>query len=222
MGKKIFVSYKYADEDVLQLSGHSIWNPTTVRDYVDQLASYLDASDNVYKGERDGEDLSYLSEDQIWERLKDKIYDSTVTIIFISPNMRESYKRDRDQWIPWEVSYSLKEMTRNDRTSRSNALLAIVLPDRNGKYDYYLSVSNCGSTTHHTDRLFGIIAKNKFNYKYIDRRTCPKCGGVHCYGTTSYIEAVKWGDFISSPQYYINEAVKRKDNISSYEIIKEV
>lgn len=41
-----------------------------MRDYVDQLASYLDASDNVYKGERDGEDLSYLSEDQIWERLK--------------------------------------------------------------------------------------------------------------------------------------------------------
>lgn len=136
MGKKIFVSYKYADQDVAPLPCHY---RTTVRSYVDKLENYFDITDHIYKGESDDEDLSWLSEDAIWEKLKDRIYDSSVTIVMISPNMREPNKRDKSQWIPWEVSFSLKETTRNDKTSHTNAMLAIVLPDRYGSYDYLIS-----------------------------------------------------------------------------------
>ena len=100
MGKKIFVSYKYADNQVENLkSGQN----STVRDYIDKFEELVDLSDDIYKGESDGEDLSKLSDDTIWEKLKDRIYDSSVTIVFISPGMRDSWKKDRDQWIPWEV-----------------------------------------------------------------------------------------------------------------------
>jgi hypothetical protein len=221
MGKKVFVSYKYADTDVEALPGSSIWVPTKVRNYVDMLENYFDSSDHIYKGESDNEDLSHLSDDQIWEKLKDRIYDSSITIVMISPGMK-TYLPEREQWIPWEISYSLKEMTRSDRTSHSNAILAVVLPDRNGSYDYYLTKSFCGSTTHHTERLFKIIRENKFNIKSPDQRHCPQCGGNHYYGECSYIEAVKWSDFISSPNYYLNLAVKRQENISLYNIVKEV
>ena len=134
MGKKIFVSYKYADSDVAPLLGYY---RTTVRSYVDELENYFDHTDHIYKGESDDEDLSWLSENAIWEKLKDRIYDSTVTIVMISPNMKETNRSDRSQWIPWEIAYSLKEMTRNDRTSHSNAILAVILPDRNGSTFYY-------------------------------------------------------------------------------------
>lgn len=50
--------------------------------------------------------------------------------------MRESYKTDRDQWIPLEIAFSLREQRRSDYTSHSNALLFVVLPDRNGSYRY--------------------------------------------------------------------------------------
>ena len=40
------------------------------------------SSDNIYKGEITGEDLSDKSEDYIWEHLKDKIYDFSVKVLF--------------------------------------------------------------------------------------------------------------------------------------------
>ncbi len=222
MGKKIFVSYKYADQDVEQLPGHNWYNPTTVRDYVDALEEHFDYTDHIYKGESDDEDLSMYSEDTIWEKLKDRIYDSSVTIVMISPNMRENNRRDSSQWIPWEVAFSLKETTRNDRTSHTNAMLAIVLPDRTGSYSYYLTQSFCGSTTHHTERLFEIIRKNKFNKLNANKSLCSQCGGYHYYGECSYIEAVKWSDFISNPNYYISQAVSRQDCKYLFNIKKEV
>ena len=76
MGYKIFVSYKYADDSIYPLPNPSnmfSFNRSTVRDYVDKLESYFEHTDSQYKGESDNEDLSYLSEDAIWERLKDRM-----------------------------------------------------------------------------------------------------------------------------------------------------
>ena len=130
LGKKIFVSYKYADDQVENLkSGQN----STVRDYIDKFEEKVDSSDDIFKGESNDEDLSNLSDDTIWEKLKNRIYDSSVTVVFISPGMKESGKKERDQWIPWEVSYSLKETSRKNKngdsvTSHGNAMMAVVLP----------------------------------------------------------------------------------------------
>lgn len=227
MGKKIFVSYKYADNQVQNLvSGED----STVRDYVDEFEKKVDSSDDIYKGEHDGEDLSDLADDTIWKKLKDRIYDSSVTIVFISPEMKESGKKDRDQWIPWEVSYSLKETSRKNKngdpiTSHSNAMLAVVLLDKNGSYTYYLEPKSCcssGCTEHHTDKLFTIIKKNKFNRtKNVSKHTCDN-GTTIWTGTYSYIEAVKWSNFITDYQKYIDAAVDRQDHIDDYDIYREV
>lgn len=136
MGRKVFVSYRYADTNVAPLGGSGWGVQTKVRDYVDRLEQNLGKT-NVYKGEHDGEDMSGYSESTIEAKLKDKIYDSTVTIVLLSPGMRDSWKPDKDQWIPWEISYSIKRITRGERTSQRNAVLAVVLPDQYGNYDWY-------------------------------------------------------------------------------------
>lgn len=141
MGKKIFVSYKYGDIDVLPVSGIS-GASAKARDYVTWLEQkFTDRTDHIYKGEHDNEDLSDKSDEYIWEKLKDKIYDSTITIVLISPNMRESGRWEKSQWIPWEISYSVREIPRSGYTSHSNAVLAIILPNKNGSYDYYDSMT---------------------------------------------------------------------------------
>ena len=110
MGRKIFVSYKYNDDNVKQLDdnyNYILPKKTTARGYVDKLEEII-GIDNIYKGENDGEDLSSLSDDSIWNSLKEKIFDSSVTIVLISPKMKEQLKSQKLQWIPQEISYSLK------------------------------------------------------------------------------------------------------------------
>lgn len=150
MGRKIFVSYKYADEDVYPVPNISDYYCPKVRDYVTWLErEFADRTNHIYKGEHDGEDLSDRPEDYIWSKLKDKIYDSTITIVLISPNMKEKYKWESSQWIPWEIAYSVRETTRRDYSSHANAVLGVVLPDRNNKYEYYRSL-----------KLFRILEEN--------------------------------------------------------------
>lgn len=77
MGRKIFVSYKYKDYNVKELP--TVTQPTWPCDYVDYIQNEVLSDDDIYKGEKSDEDISSWDEDKIWEHLKDKIYDSTIT-----------------------------------------------------------------------------------------------------------------------------------------------
>ena len=222
MGHKIFVSYKFADDQVKNLAGQQ---NSTVRNYVDKLENYFDSSSHIYKGESSGEDLSELEEETIWAKLRDRIFDSTMTIVFISPGMKEIWVTEKNQWIPWEVSFSLRTSKRkkqngDEYVSNPNAMLAVVLPDVNGSYDYFLEKKSCCAekcTLHHTDKTFNIIRRNMFNKKSADKRLCNQ-GSTIWKGEFSYISSVRWDDFISDTEQYINAAYTRQSNIDDYDI----
>ncbi len=88
-----------------------------------------------YRGEKDGEDLSGLHYKVIEGKLADKMFSTSVTIVLVSKGMF-NHVEEIEQWIPWEISYSLKNKVRAGGNSYTNAILAIVLPDRNGSYNY--------------------------------------------------------------------------------------
>ncbi|MBQ3495250.1 MAG: TIR domain-containing protein [Clostridia bacterium] len=228
MGHKIFVSYKYADSDVKQLTNS--WRHDTVRTYVDKLEEYISKmSEHIYKGETDGDDLSGLSDDAIWTKLKDRIYDSTLTIVMISKGMRQTYLPDREQWIPWEISYSLKEVYRKNISdnmvkSSSNALLAIILPDTYGSYEYFTFRKTCclnPCCSYKTNFLFEIMRKNMFNIKRPNNKECDD-GSIVYYGDSSYMTTVKWEDFIKAPETYIDKAYDIQSKIEQYDVCKEL
>ncbi|MDR0926382.1 MAG: TIR domain-containing protein [Ignavibacteria bacterium] len=262
MGRKVFISYKYADEDVslqylacyaliklcdaneikkeIDKGEYEFYEniklfieemekqnqKITVRDYVDLIQEVI-GEEHINKGEKDDEDLSDKSDDQIWELLKEKMYDSSITLVIISPNMKELNKRERNQWIPWEISYSLRRTTRGDKTSDTNAILAVVLPDSNDNYDYFITQSTCQYcndtiTSSKTQSLFGILHKNMFNKS--NPIKCKKDRRCNCYcdENNSYISVVKFEDFIENYNDYFDIAISIKDNIQKYNVTKEV
>lgn len=204
MSKKIFISYKYGDKQVARLNHVSLKESTRVRDYVDVLQSHLARQgDHINKGEIDGESLADFQDETIQSKLADKIYDSSVTLVLVSKGMNESWKLEKNQWIPWEIAYSLRTKTRFGRTSKTNAMLAIKLPDENHSYDY-------------DAKLLQIIKNNRNNLKnkYLSE-----------YKSTlleSYIFYVKWEDFINNINEYIDLSLEIWRNRDKYELNKSI
>lgn len=234
MANKIFISYKYWDDSVYQNPFYDkINNPrfpntpmfakVTPRSYVNQLNTVL-SDYAIQKWENDDEDLSKFKDSTIASKLRDKIYDSSVTIVLISPHMKDDQKEEIDQWIPWEISYSLREYSRNDRTSRTNGIIAVILPDANLSYSYfveYLQYCDCDLLKIHTPSLFTIIEKNFFNKKNPNISWCQRCFNYHYKGLDShYFVYATWNDFIKSPKKYINTALDRREHIDEYIIYK--
>ncbi|NDV44166.1 TIR domain-containing protein [Flagellimonas sediminis] len=228
MGRKVFVTYKYGDTHVQDLNVYEeSWFgiqkvPTKARHYVNELTSILDKGDNIYKGENDGESLANFSDEYIASTLRDKIYDSSITIVLVSKGMKDIFINEKDQWMPWEISYSLKESTRNGRTSLSNGVVVVVLPDEYGSYGYYLNFDGiCNCINYNTDFLFQILRDNMFNIKIPDTYLCSN-GSTIFRGDFSYIPSIKWEDFKINPNMYLDKAIKLRDQKEQYNITKTV
>lgn len=231
MGHKIFVSYKYADNNVYNILGNGYWGLCTARDYVNIIEEKLGNTDNIYKGESDGEDLSQLTNETIWSKLKDRIYDSSITIVLLSKGMKDPLKAERYQWIPQEISYSLRETPRKNKngdsiTSHTNALLAVVLPDRTGDYSYFMQSKSCcpsGCTYYNKQSplIFDIMRGNLFNQKLPDRNVCADNSTVY-YGDYHYMLCVKWNDFEKDMNVYIEKALNIQAKKDEYDIQKTI
>ncbi|MCA4793918.1 TIR domain-containing protein [Myroides odoratimimus] len=228
MGRKVFVSYKYGDTQVQDLNiyeenwfGQNVKVQTKVRHYVNELSEILDREDHIYKGEDDGQSLADFSDEYIASALRSKIFDSSITIVLVSKGMK-TYQSEKDQWIPWEISYSLKEYTRDGRTSLSNGIIAVVLPDQWGSYEYYITQDSvCDCRNLNTSFLFQILKDNMFNIKKPNTEICTNGSTVY-YGDSCYIQSVKWEDFKSIPYYYLNKAIELRDKKEGYNITKTV
>ncbi len=197
MGKNVFISYKYKDTCVPNLNKTEMYfdgqkflfrpRLTRVRDFVD------------------------LIQEKIESHLKKKIYRSSVTIVMISKGMKEPFVLEKDQWIPWEIAYSLRVVNRADSSSQMNAILGVVLPDETGTYDWYYEENPiCKCSIHKREQLFDILKSNMFNLKKPSLTTCK---GIEVFPENGcFIETVKWDLFINNYNLYIDRAIKIRDD----------
>jgi len=214
----VFVSYKYADSDVRQFI--NLRHKTTVRDYVNKISNTLDRSNGYnYRGENDREDLSDLDYRTIERKLADRMFYTSVTIVLISPKMFENVQ-EIEQWIPWEISYSLKNKTRADGSSNMNAILAVVLPDRNGSYNYAVKTDGRHIFVR-KKAFFEIMLVNMFNRKGISHFVDGYGNPMYVHGN-SYIVLTRWCEFCSNPNRYINLALRNRGEWNQFDIVKKI
>ena len=144
------------------------------------------------------------------------MYDTTVTIVVISPNMKQS------KWIDWEIEYCLKEITRKNRTSHTNGIVGVVMK-YNGGYSWLRSTTNysdgCISTFNDTTKLYDIINNNRFNQtpkEYV----CEACQIIDRLAG-SYISIIEEEEFLDNPQKFIDNAYEKGENTVNYSLTKQ-
>ncbi len=200
MAHKTFISYKYSD----------------ARDLRDRIIRALGSDATYYKGE-DGfsNDLSSLKADSIKNYLKGMLFDTTVTIVVISPQMLLS------RWIDWEIEYSLCNYTRNGRTSRTNGVVGVVAKDWLGSTSWAKDGTGFSygydTRDYRSSALFGIINRNRHNQK--DNYASPRYGTAE-YLDESYIALVDEDDFLRNPSRYIENAYEKSQRLWDYNISK--
>ena len=201
MAHKTFISYKYSEATELR----------------DRIIEALGDDSTYYKGETsESPDLTDTSTENIKKNLKDMMYDTSVTIVILSPQMTKS------KWIDWEIEYCLKSITRKNRTSHTNGVVGIVMKV-DGDYSWFKKTgTNChGSSTvsYEMSKVFNIISANHFNSNP-EQWHCDKCK-TYDWLNGSYIAFVEEDNFLANPSKYIDNAYDKSENdASGYDLTK--
>lgn len=200
MAHKTFISYKYSE----------------AQDLRDRIIDAMGKDYAQYYNGEDGfsDDISSLKAVTIKKKLADMMFDTSVTIVIISPQMKQS------KWIDWEIEYCLKLEKRKDRTSRRNGVVGVIMKV-DGGYDwfkyYQRNSDGCISTCYYTEKVFDIINNNRFNQDP-PRYSCDTCKCVNAL-TGSYVAFVE-EEFLSHFEKYVNNAYDKSENDADGYIIK--
>ena len=201
MARETFISYKYSEAQGVR----------------DRILRKLGDDARYYRGETaDSPNLTDTKVDNIKSNLRDMMYGTSVTIVVISPAMIMS------EWIDWEIKYSLKEISRDGRTSKTNGIVGVIMRV-NGSYNWLANnVTNTdGCSSRHVEAtlLFDIINNNRFNLISENRYACPVCQSYDRL-KGSFISLIEEDLFLSNPSFYIENAYEKSLNLGSYEICK--
>ena len=194
MARKTFISYKYSE----------------AQDLRNRILCALGDDAVYYQGETsDSPDLTDRSTEAIKRSIRDMMYDTSVTIVIVSPNFAQS------KWIDWEIQYCLSEFARRGRTSQTNGVVGVIQNhsgDCRWLVSYETRPDGCQARSIDPSRLYPIINNNRFNA----RHPVYVCGNCKTFDllSGSYISLVEEGDFLHNPKRYIENAYGKSEGNS--------
>ena len=220
MAHKTFISYKYSD--IVEGKTNNLR---------DRIISAMGEDARFYNGERvDSPDMTGLKAETIKSNLKDMIFNTSVTIVILSPNMLDS------KWVPWEIEYSLSCYTRDGRQSKQNGIVAVI-QKVNGDYSWlcstrYDSEKGMNVVSYDETKLPEIICKNMYNsappkhpckscLKYTGFSVCAECSTFDSLNG-SYISFVNEDEFLENINTYIENAYDKSQHLERFFTTKQV
>ena len=184
MGHKCFISFKTTDEDYKK----SIQNDLDI-DMIDKSLNEAINSDD---------------EDYIMRKIReDYLNDSTVTIHLIGADSAENNLLLNQNYIKRELQASLYTGNNNSK----NGILGVVLPEViDSIYTGSHKCSTCNKT-HNYVNINDDTTIKEFSYNYY----IPKDTGCAWGPEDRYCVLVKWDDFVSNQNKYIDLAYQKRD-----------
>lgn len=206
MGTNVFISFRFKDGKKVK----------------DELVELFDSSTEVYNRSED-KNRSEMSEETIQKYLYEKLKNTSVTIVLLTPEAI-NYRKDMfglyDDWLYDELRYSLENRTDN----RTNGVIAIYT-DESKDIIRKSSVHRCdicGEEKTCTTILDfdNLVRKNMLNVKS-EYKSNP-CEGLYNRNKDSYISLVHIDDFKDDCTTYITVAKDKRDRKEEFNLVKRM
>lgn len=206
MATKVFISFRFSDGKEIK----------------DELVDLFDESTEVINRSEDV-DRSQMSEDTIQEYLYEKLKDTSITIVLLTPeavSYRKNWIGNYDDWLYDELRYSLEDRKNN----RTNGVIAVYTDDAK---DMILESSShycahCQETKLcRTLKSFDNLArKNMLNIKQSYKKN--PCNNLYDDSYDSYISLVSLAEFKHDYTKYIDNAKDKRDRLYEFNIYKRM
>ena len=206
MATKVFISFRFSDGKEIK----------------DELVDLFDESTEVINRSEDV-DRSQMSEDTIQEYLYEKLKDTSITIVLLTPeavSYRKNWIGNYDDWLYDELRYSLEDRKNN----RTNGVIAVYTDDAK---DMILESSShycahCQETKScRTLKFFDNLArKNMLNIKQSYKKN--PCNDLYDDSYDSYISLVSLEKFKQDYTKYIDNAKDKRDRLHEFNIYKRM
>ena len=202
MATKVFISFRFSDGKEIK----------------DELVDLFDESTEVINRSEDV-DRSQMSEDTIQEYLYEKLKDTSVTIVLLTPeavSYRKNWIGNYDDWLYDELRYSLEDKKNN----RTNGVVAVYTDDAKDMIlessSHYCS--HCQETKScRTLKFFDNLArKNMLNIKQSYKKNL--CNDLYDDSHDSYISLVSLEEFKQDHTKYIDNAKDKRDRLHEFNI----
>lgn len=206
MATKVFISFRFSDGKEIK----------------DELVDLFDESTEVINRSEDV-DRSQMSEDTIQEYLYEKLKDTLVTIVLLTPeavSYRKNWIGNYDDWLYDELRYSLEDRKNN----RTNGVVAVYTDDAKDMIlessSHYCS--HCQETKScRTLKFFDNLArKNMLNIKQSYKKNL--CNDLYDDSHDSYISLVSLEEFKQDHTKYIDNAKDKRDRLHEFNIYKRM
>lgn len=206
MATKVFVSFRFSDG----------------KDIKNELVDLFGDSNEVINRSEDS-DRSQMSEETIQNYLYEKLKDTSVTIVLLTPDA-VSYRKDRfgsyDDWLYDELRYSLEDRKNN----RTNGVVAVYTKEAKELLleESTHNCSQCQETKFcRTLKYFdNLVRKNMLNIKSSYKRN--PCNNLYDDIHDSYISLVSLEDFKREYTKYIENAKAKRNRLHEFDIYKRM
>lgn len=206
MATKVFISFRFSDGKVIK----------------DELVDLFNESTEVINWSEDT-DRSQMSDDTIQEYLYERLKDTSVTIVLLTPKAVDYSKNlwgEYDDWLYDELRYSLEDRMNN----RTNGVVAIYTNDAKDKLisESTHSCSQCQETQscRSLKNFDNLVRKNMVNIKNSYKKN--PCDNLYDAEHDSYISLVSLEEFKQDYTKYIDNAKEKRDRLHEFEISKRM
>ena len=200
--RKVFVSFRFNDGNKIK----------------DKLVDFLEERDLVIDKSEDV-DRREMSEETIQKYLFDKLKDSSITLVLLTPeavNYSRKPNGDIDDWLYDELRYSLYNRDGNP----INGAIALYTPQTENiiiqKSTHRCDKCNKDTTVSIITNFDNLVKDNMMNVK--PKFKMNQCDNIFDSDYDSYISLVKLEDFYNQPEKYLEITTSKRKDSENYTI----